>query len=154
MRGEREGMTKENMTKESNAGNYSFQVDLKGIIRLLSENLYSSEDVFLRELLQNGVDAIEARRGVGGKLHLFQPTAGGSPACKTYFIFKMFKPRRLTWKNKIWHMAELGKIFSFFIDSYYLLYYNFYNTFPFLTGRTIQNRIGQPGKIYPPVRFS
>lgn len=63
MRGEREGMTKENMTKESNAGNYSFQVDLKGIIRLLSENLYSSGDVFLRELLQNGVDAIEARRG-------------------------------------------------------------------------------------------
>lgn len=63
MRGEREGMTKENMTKESNAGNYSFQVDLKGIICLLSENLYSSEDVFLRELLQNGVDAIEARRG-------------------------------------------------------------------------------------------
>lgn len=51
------------MTKESNAGNYSFQVDLKGIIRLLSENLYSSGDVFLRELLQNGVDAIEARRG-------------------------------------------------------------------------------------------
>lgn len=63
MRREREGMTKENMTKESNAGNYSFQVDLKGIIRLLSENLYSSGDVFLRELLQNGVDAIEARRG-------------------------------------------------------------------------------------------
>lgn len=58
MRREREGMT-----KESNAGNYSFQVDLKGIIRLLSENLYSSGDVFLRELLQNGVDAIEARRG-------------------------------------------------------------------------------------------
>ncbi|MCI8660598.1 MAG: HSP90 family protein [Lachnospiraceae bacterium] len=41
---------------------YSFQVDLKGIIRLLSENLYSSGDVFLRELLQNAVDAIEARR--------------------------------------------------------------------------------------------
>lgn len=40
---------------------YSFRVDLKGIIRLLSENLYSSEDVFLRELLQNAVDAIEAR---------------------------------------------------------------------------------------------
>lgn len=39
---------------------YSFKVDLKGIIRLLSENLYSSEDVFLRELLQNAVDAIEA----------------------------------------------------------------------------------------------
>lgn len=44
------------------AADYSFQVDLKGIIRLLSENLYSSSDVFLRELLQNCVDAIEARR--------------------------------------------------------------------------------------------
>lgn len=42
---------------------YSFQVDLRGIIRLLSENLYSSEDVFLRELLQNAVDAIRARKG-------------------------------------------------------------------------------------------
>lgn len=41
---------------------FSFQVDLKGIIRLLSENLYSSADVFLRELLQNAVDAIAARR--------------------------------------------------------------------------------------------
>lgn len=41
---------------------FSFQVDLKGIIRLLSENLYSSGDVFLRELLQNAVDAIAARR--------------------------------------------------------------------------------------------
>lgn len=42
--------------------NYNFKVDLKGIIRLLSDNLYSSEKVFLRELLQNAVDAIEARR--------------------------------------------------------------------------------------------
>lgn len=41
---------------------FSFQVDLKGIIRLLSENLYSSGDVFLRELLQNAVDAIAARQ--------------------------------------------------------------------------------------------
>ena len=41
---------------------FSFQVDLKGIIRLLSENLYSSANVFLRELLQNAVDAIAARR--------------------------------------------------------------------------------------------
>lgn len=41
---------------------YNFKVDLKGIIRILSENLYSSEDVFLRELLQNAVDAIRARK--------------------------------------------------------------------------------------------
>lgn len=42
--------------------NYNFKVDLKGIIRLLSDNLYSSSDVFLRELLQNAVDAIRARK--------------------------------------------------------------------------------------------
>ena len=47
-------------TKKEEA--FSFQVDLKGIIRLLSENLYSSGDVFLREFLQNAVDAIAARR--------------------------------------------------------------------------------------------
>ena len=42
--------------------NYNFKVDLKGIIRLLSDNLYSTKDVFLRELLQNEVDAIRARK--------------------------------------------------------------------------------------------
>lgn len=43
-------------------GKYQFKVDLKGIIRLLSDNLYSSEQVFLRELLQNASDAILARK--------------------------------------------------------------------------------------------
>ena len=42
--------------------NYNFKVDLKGIIRLLSDNLYSSDKVFLRELLQNAADAIDARK--------------------------------------------------------------------------------------------
>ena len=42
--------------------NYNFKVDLKGIIRLLSDNLYSSDKVFLRELLQNAADAINARK--------------------------------------------------------------------------------------------
>lgn len=42
--------------------NYNFKVDLKGIIKLLSDNLYSSKDVFLREVLQNAVDAITARK--------------------------------------------------------------------------------------------
>jgi molecular chaperone HtpG len=41
-----------------------FQVDLAGIVELLSEHLYSGPQVFLRELLQNGVDAISARRAV------------------------------------------------------------------------------------------
>lgn len=56
------GTTKKGRGKGEAAEDFSFQVDLKGIIRLLSENLYSSADVFLRELLQNAVDAIEARR--------------------------------------------------------------------------------------------
>jgi molecular chaperone HtpG len=40
---------------------HKFQVDLRGMIRLLSGHLYSSPEVFLRELLQNAVDAIHAR---------------------------------------------------------------------------------------------
>lgn len=47
-----------------NMESYNFKVDLKGIIRLLSDNLYSSDHVFLRELLQNAVDAIAARKKV------------------------------------------------------------------------------------------
>ena len=56
------GTTKKGRGKGEAAEDFSFQVDLKGIIRLLSENLYSSADVFLRELLQNDVDGIEAPR--------------------------------------------------------------------------------------------
>lgn len=41
---------------------FHFQVDLKGLIRLLSDNLYAEDSVFLRELLQNAVDAITARK--------------------------------------------------------------------------------------------
>ncbi|MGW2227025.1 HSP90 family protein [Streptomyces formicae] len=42
---------------------HSFQVDLRGLVDLLSHHLYSSPKVYLRELLQNGVDAVTARRG-------------------------------------------------------------------------------------------
>ncbi len=42
--------------------NYNFQVNLRGIIDLLANHLYSSPQVFLRELLQNGADAIHARQ--------------------------------------------------------------------------------------------
>ncbi|MCS4531429.1 HSP90 family protein [Corynebacterium sp. ES2730-CONJ] len=38
-----------------------FQVDLGGMVELLSRNLYNSSNVYIRELLQNGVDAIHAR---------------------------------------------------------------------------------------------
>lgn len=40
----------------------NFQVDLAGMVELLSRNLYSGPRIFVRELLQNAVDAITARR--------------------------------------------------------------------------------------------
>lgn len=42
----------------------AFQVDLRGVVDLVAQHLYSSPRVYLRELLQNGVDAITARRGL------------------------------------------------------------------------------------------
>ena len=41
---------------------FTFGVDLRGIIDLLSHHLYSSPRVYVRELLQNAADAITARR--------------------------------------------------------------------------------------------
>ncbi len=41
-----------------------FQVDLAGLVDLLSQHLYSGPRVYLRELLQNAVDAITARQEI------------------------------------------------------------------------------------------
>ena len=49
------------MTTESRE---QFKVDLRGIVDILSHHLYSSETVYLRELLQNARDAIEARNRI------------------------------------------------------------------------------------------
>jgi molecular chaperone HtpG len=54
---------------------HRFQVNLKGIITLLSDNLYSGPGVYVRELLQNSVDAIRARHladaaFTGGQLNI------------------------------------------------------------------------------------
>lgn len=43
---------------------HNFQVDLQGVIDLLSDHLYSNPKVYLRELMQNAVDAITARKHV------------------------------------------------------------------------------------------
>jgi molecular chaperone HtpG len=43
---------------------HTFGVDLRGMIDLLSHHLYSSPRVYVRELLQNAVDAITARRAL------------------------------------------------------------------------------------------
>ncbi|MGW9112045.1 HSP90 family protein [Microbacterium sp. NPDC055683] len=60
-----------------------FQVDLRGVVDLLSRHIYSSPQVFLRELLQNGRDAIRARRAAdpsapAGLLEI-EPAAPGRP---------------------------------------------------------------------------
>lgn len=50
------------MSPELSADSYAFQVDLRGLVDLLSQHLYSSPRVYIRELLQNAVDATTARR--------------------------------------------------------------------------------------------
>lgn len=56
---------------------YLFQVNLKGMISLLSEHLYSNPNTFVRELLQNGMDAITAFKTLDehheGALHIYLP---------------------------------------------------------------------------------
>jgi len=42
----------------------NFRVDLRGIVDLLSHHLYSSPQVYVRELLQNAVDALSARQSL------------------------------------------------------------------------------------------
>lgn len=43
---------------------FRFKVNLGGMIEILSDHLYSSPDVYIRELLQNAVDAITGRRNL------------------------------------------------------------------------------------------
>ena len=42
----------------------AFQVDLRGVVDLLARHLYTGPNVYIRELLQNGVDAITSRRAL------------------------------------------------------------------------------------------
>ncbi len=53
------------MPNEHDNTPYLFQVNLGGMIDILSNHLYSSPDVYVRELLQNAVDAIAAKRTKG-----------------------------------------------------------------------------------------
>ncbi len=53
------------------SSNHNFQVDLRGVIDLLSDHLYSGPHVYLRELMQNSVDAITARKQID---HQLDPT--------------------------------------------------------------------------------
>ncbi|WP_052351560.1 HSP90 family protein, partial [Deinococcus pimensis] len=63
---------------------HTFQVDLRGMIDLLSEHLYGGPEVYLRELLQNGVDALTARAAAqpghrGGLTVTLTPGVDGPP---------------------------------------------------------------------------
>lgn len=61
----------------------TFQVDLRGLVDLLSRHLYRSPDVYIRELLQNAVDAVAARRrlepGVAGAVEIEVVEPGDGP---------------------------------------------------------------------------
>jgi len=66
-----------------NKNQYLFQVNLKGMIELLSEHIYSAPNVFVRELLQNGVDAATARRSIddnhNGTINIYVNKIDGIP---------------------------------------------------------------------------
>ncbi|MFF9915549.1 HSP90 family protein [Streptomyces sp. NPDC013457] len=63
-------------TPETSPTAHAFQVDLRGLVDLLSHHLYSSPRVYLRELLQNAVDAITARQAL-------TPDAAGAITVRT-----------------------------------------------------------------------
>lgn len=69
------------MTQQNNK--YLFQVNLKGMIELLSEHIYSAPNVFVRELLQNGIDAVTARRTIDenhkGEVNIYINQVDGFP---------------------------------------------------------------------------
>lgn len=64
---------------------HRFQVNLRGVIDLLSHHLYSTPGVFVRELLQNATDAIRARRHLepghrgSARVELIEKQDGGPP---------------------------------------------------------------------------
>ena len=55
----------------------TFQVDLRGIVDLLSHHLYASPRVYIRELLQNAVDAITAAGRTTGGVAAIETVDGG-----------------------------------------------------------------------------
>ncbi len=64
---------------------FRFQVNLGGILDVLSNHLYKSPDVFLRELLQNGVDAITLRQKASSSWHGGKITISLEPGHRMVF---------------------------------------------------------------------
>ncbi len=69
--------------KMSKITTHNFQVHLGGVLDVLANHLYSSEKVFIRELLQNACDAITARQITDaahvGVIHVELHTQGDHP---------------------------------------------------------------------------
>lgn len=63
---------------------HSFQVDLRGIVDLLSHHLYSSPRVYVRELMQNAVDAITARQVSNGSVWFETPATTGDGTLRVH----------------------------------------------------------------------
>jgi molecular chaperone HtpG len=47
-------------------GSHEFTIDLRGLIKILAQNLYSHHDVFIREMIQNAQDSLTRRRVLEG----------------------------------------------------------------------------------------
>ena len=66
----------------------TFQVELRGAVDLLSQHLYSSSRIYVRELLQNAVDAITARRvsdpGAPALVHVEPPERTGDGTLRVH----------------------------------------------------------------------
>jgi molecular chaperone HtpG len=64
---------------------HAFQVDLRGMVDLLSHHLYGSPRVYVRELLQNAVDAITARgSNVEHEIHIEPPEMTGDGTLRVH----------------------------------------------------------------------
>lgn len=68
---------------ETTPTSHTFQVDLRGLVDLLSHHLYSSPKVYVRELLQNAVDAITARRNLDPA---FDAASRNGTACEVRIV--------------------------------------------------------------------
>jgi molecular chaperone HtpG len=81
------------MSDVSSPDSHAFQVDLRGLVDLLSHHLYSSPRVFVRELLQNAVDAVTARRALESAAT--GESTGGAPGDPTTNPYADQAPIRL-----------------------------------------------------------
>src|SRR5438445_8077002 len=90
---------------------FHFQVNLRAIIELLSNHLYSGPQVFIRELLQNCVDAIRARQQGRLLFRLRSLQVIGAKACCRRVGHLRFHAAQLWLSNcDTWHLPRLSGV--------------------------------------------